>query len=198
MADLSPILPNLLEGFSQIGKSFAVDHSIWWLIAPIIAFWILIDIYLKKYKKEELGWNTALGNGLSLLWVSFICLKYLFDESFKNFSLPAILAVSLILIYGILVVLNSYSHKLSKKVSFAIGSPTSIYFLSLIAILWTYGKLPITVWTTADLAIAFVIIIFIEFIAKKLVRPAKKEEENLEKDLDFENLEKSFPPLDKI
>ena len=137
MLMINPVLANLGLGFKQIGMAFVKDASIWWLIAPVIIFWVILEIYFDKYKTEELGWNTALGNGLSVLWISFICMKFLFDNKFENFSWPKLLAIIFIFIYGSLVVLNSFKHKLNKKVSFLLGAPTPIYFFSLIAVLWT-------------------------------------------------------------
>ena len=168
--NLDIILSNLAKGFPQIAKSFTKDLSILWLITPVLLFWIIIEIYLDRYKKEDLGWNTALGNGLSVLWVSLICLRFLFELDFKHFQWSKLIALIIIFIYGCFVVINSYYHRLKKKVSFVLASPTPIYFLSLVAILWTYGYLPINFWIILDLIILYTIIGLIELILKKIVK----------------------------
>ncbi|MBD3354899.1 hypothetical protein GF361_02850, partial [Candidatus Woesearchaeota archaeon] len=41
-----------------------------WITIPLVAALILMDIYFGRYKKEELGWNTAVGNTLALAFVA--------------------------------------------------------------------------------------------------------------------------------
>lgn len=176
MPDINTIITNLLLGFNQIGASFVKDLSILWFIAPIIIFWVILEIYFDRYKKEELGWNTALGNGLSVFWVSVICLRYLFSENFQNFNWTKLITIAVIFLYGAGIVANSFSHKLKKKISFLIAAPTPVYFLSLFAILWTYDLLPLTLWVIIDLVILYILISLFELLLKKIIRPAKTEE----------------------
>lgn len=189
---MTAIINNLLLGLKQIGSAFIIDPSIWWLITPVIIFWIVIEIYFDRYKKEELGWNTALGNGLSILWVSFICLKFLFEDKLINFLWSKFIAILFIFLYGAFIVFNSYHHELKKKISFLLASPTPIYFFSLVAILWTYGFLPITFWTVINLIILYIIIGLLELLLKKLIKPKEVKEETPEIQSE------PFPPSEKI
>jgi hypothetical protein len=167
---MAGIISNIFTGFKEVFLAFVKDPSIWWLIAPIILFWAIIEIYLDIYKKEELGWNTALGNGLSVFWVCIICLKFLFETGLKNFRWSKLIAVILIFLYGLLIITNSFYHRLKKNISFILAAPTPVYFLSLVIILWTYGLLPITIWIILDLVILFVIISAVEIILKKIIK----------------------------
>lgn len=171
---VNPILQNILQGFVEIFKSPFKDLSILWVLTPILLFWILLEIYFDRYQTEELGWNTALGNGLSVFWVTLTCMRYLFETQRTNFQWIKFLAIILILLYAIFIILNSFWHKLKKNWSFIISSPTPIYFLSLVVVLWTYGQLIITKWIILDLIILYIIIGFIELGIKKLIKP--KEE----------------------
>ena len=174
------IWDNLLSGFSEIFSAPLKDTSIWWLLAPIILFWVVIEIYFGRYKKENLGWNTALGNGLSMFWIVIISFKVLFDESLGLFSIDKLLFVVFIGIYAILIIFISFTHKIKENVFFLIASPTAVYYLSAIAILWIYNLLTINIWVAADLIILYLIILILETLLKKLIPAASTETKHSE------------------
>jgi len=80
---MHPLIQEILDGFLTIFKSPSNDWSVMWLLAPIFLFWIVLEIYFDKHKKEALGWNTALGDGLSLFWVAITCVKYVVGQEFS-------------------------------------------------------------------------------------------------------------------
>ncbi len=167
---IGEILANLGNGFADIFKPIFIDPSLFWYLGPILLFWLVLEIYFSKYKKEELGWNTALGNGLSVFWVLIISMKYLFDNHMENFEWTKFIALIAIMLYATFIVLNAFSHKLRAKVSFLLASPTATYFLSGLAIIWTHGKLEITRWVLIDLVIFYGFVLIIDLILKKLIK----------------------------
>lgn len=167
---IGEILASLGKAFIDIFRPAFTDISLFWYLGPILIFWFILEIYFSKYKTEELGWNTALGNGLSVFWVLIISMKFLFDNNMENFEWPKFFALLIIMFYAIFIIINSFSHKLREKVSFLLASPTAIYYLSAVAILWTYGKLKITMWVLIDLIILYGIILLLELILKKLIK----------------------------
>lgn len=182
---LEQILSNLWTALGEIFKSMFRDPSIWWFLAPIILFWIILEIYFSEYKEEKLGWNTALGNGLSAFWILTVCMKYLFEDHMKNFELSKFIALILILGYAVFIIINSFSHKLKEKVSFLLASPTITYYLSGTAILWTYGQLKITIWVLIDLILLYGLILLIELILKKSIKGKNFAKQNSLKETDF-------------
>jgi len=167
---ISEIITNLGNAFADIFKPAFVDPSIMWYLGPVFLFWFILEIYFSNYKKEELGWNTSLGNGLSVFWVLIISMRYLFDNNMANFEWVKFIALIALMLYAIFVIINSFSHKLSSKISFLLASPTATYYLSGVAILWTYGKLEITRWVLIDLVIFYGFVLLIELILKKLIK----------------------------
>jgi hypothetical protein len=167
---ISEILANLGNAFADIFKPAFVDPSIMWYLGPVFLFWFVLEIYFSKYKKEELGWNTSLGNGLSVFWVLIISMRYLFDNNKANFEWVKFIALITLMLYAIFVIINSFTHKLSSKISFLLASPTATYYLSGVAILWTYGKLDITRWVLIDLIIFYGVVLLMELILKKLIK----------------------------
>ncbi len=167
---IGEILTNLGEGFVEIFKPMFVESSLFWYLGPILLFWLIFEVYFSKYKKEELGWNTALGNGLSVFWILIISMKYLFDNKMENFEWTKFIALLVILIYAVFIIINSFSHKLREKVSFLLASPTITYYLSGVAILWTYGKLELTRWVLIGLVIFYGFVLLIELILKRMIK----------------------------
>ena len=51
-----------------------------WLILPLFFGLVMIQMYFGRYKTEQIGWNTAYANTVSLIWVCFILLKFMSDE----------------------------------------------------------------------------------------------------------------------
>ena len=175
---MAPIFENLIYGFNQILLAFTKDPSIWWLIAPVVLFWVIIEIYFGRYKNERLGWNTALGNGLSMFWIVVISLKTLFDKSLGLYSNDKLFFIIFIAVYSFFIILISFTHRIKENLFFLIASPTIVYFLSLIAILWINNLLLIDLWVAADLIILYVAVLIVEFLLRKLVPAASEEEKH--------------------
>lgn len=167
---VSQILLNLWTGIKEIFGSMFHDPSIWWFLAPIIVFWLILEIYFSEYKKEELGWNTALGNGLSVFWMLIVSTKYIFEDHLKNFAWSKFFILIIFMLYASFIIYNSFSHKLSAHVSFLLASPTLTYYLSGVAILWTYGNLNVNIYVLVDLILLYGVILLFELVLKKLIK----------------------------
>ncbi len=163
----------LLEAFIEIIGSMFHNLSVLWFLIPTIIFWFLLEIYSSKYKEEELGWNAALNNGLNVFWVLIVSMEYLFQNHLKHFQWSKFIALIVLLLYAILIVVNSFSHKLRKKISFLLASPTLTSYVSGIAILWTIGELAITLWVLIDLIIGYGLVLLIRLILHKVIKEKK-------------------------
>ena len=175
MVDISYIYNNILLGFKDIFTAPSRDLSILWILTPIILFWFLLEIYFGRFKQEKLGWNSAMGNGLSMFWIVVISLRALFSEKLILFTVGKLIFISLIGMYALFIIYISFSHKMRKKVSFLIASPTPVYFLSAIAILWIYGLIEMSRWIILDLVILYIFILIFEAILKKIIPTATHE-----------------------
>jgi len=57
-----------------------------WITIPLIIVVLLMEFYFGRYEKEELGWNTAVGNALVLLFVAMDLYRYVYEHSlYKDF-----------------------------------------------------------------------------------------------------------------
>ncbi len=138
-------------------------------------FWFVLEVYFGIYKREKLGWNTALGNGLNLFWIVVISLKALFTKGMDLFSIDKLIVVIFIAVYSAFIISISFTHKLKEKIFFLFASPTTVYYLSGIAILWIHGLISISFWVIIDLIIFYMIIMVLEIILRKLVPSSSKD-----------------------
>ena len=173
---MANIADNMLSGFDEIFSAPLKDPSIWWLLAPIVLFWLVIEIYFGRHKKEKLGWNTALGNGLNMFWIVIISLKALFEQELSLASLDKMVFVIFIALYSVFIIFVSFTHRLKEKVFFLVSSPTAVYYFSAIAVLWIHNLLAINIWVAIDLLILYFVILVFEAILKKLIPPAAAAE----------------------
>jgi len=172
---MATVWANILDGFVEIFSAPFRDSSIWWVLTPIILFWLVLEVYFGMYKGEKLGWNTALGNGLNLFWVVVISLKALFTKNLELFSIDKLMAVIVIAVYSGFIISVSFTHKLKENIFFLFASPTTIYYLSGITILWIHGLINITLWVIIDLIIFYTVLMIFEIIMRKLISPASKD-----------------------
>ena len=104
-----------------------------WEVLPLIITVIIIVLYFGRYKKEELGWNSALTNSLALIYIGTNLLYYLYLEtSVDFFSSYTLVAISVALV-GVLLAFLNYHHFLPQKISFGITSVLPINFAAFLA-----------------------------------------------------------------
>lgn len=180
------IIESMLDGFVTIFKSPSNDWSVLWLLSPILLFWIVLEVYFDFHKKEALGWNTALGNGLSLFWVAISCVKFVFaqimaNELTKSFGIDIywrVIWIFLIFAYSIFVISVSFNHKLKDKWVYLLAAPTPIYFLSIVLVLFSYGVLEFNWMILFDLFLLYWIILGLELTIRHFTPEDNRFSEN--------------------
>ena len=166
---------NILIGFKEIFSAPLRDLSILWFLTPLVLFWLILEIYFGRYKSEKLGWNTALGYGLSMFWIVIISFKTMFENNFELFSISKLLFVIFVAAYSIFIISISFTHRLKEKIFFLFTSPTIVYYLFGVTLLLIDDLLKINFWVFIDLIILYIIILILEIILKKIV-PAASED----------------------
>jgi len=152
-----------------------------WTIAPLLFALVMLQMYFGRYKTEQLGWNTAFGNNISLVWVTAILLRFLYDgqgiiNSWNNIEFRGYLI--LIILFGLFTLVLSiltFTHLLPKKLDFILSSslPTNIiaYFVLVIVI----GKIPLDETTFFSTILIFIFIAVVFYFYKKIITPPQSE-----------------------
>lgn len=166
---MATLAENMFLGLKEIWAAFTFDLSILWILTPIFLIWIFLEVYFGMFKSEKLGWNNVLGNGISLMWIGVDAMRYIFsDARIGDFWLRFII-FGIMILYAMFVIYISFTRKLGEFLSYALGSTTPIYFLSFVAVLWSYGQLVIDRWVFLDLLSMFILLLVTFFIFRKLL-----------------------------
>lgn len=164
-----------------------------WMVIPLIIVTIVMTFYFGMYKREQLGWNTAVSNSLVLIFVSIDLLRHIFNftmpGSVMNFAETPFktLVAGLIFIEGIALMFINMMHFLPKRISFAISSPLPINVTAYVVMTIVYTEMVFD-WITLLAAIVLFFIIYIilkllQLLERALIKritEAKIEEEKVE------------------
>lgn len=184
-----------------ITAPFAYPEMVWILI-PMAITLILMTFYFGRYRREELGWNTAVGNALVLLFVSInlfqkvypeqnpfrallIFFRTLFANGFAGEGvLPGIVAGAL-LAYALILLTADFFHWLPKKLAFFVSSGLPINILAYFGIIFVYSRTSEGLHIPIDgyAFLAFVILfgaLFVVLRLFQLIEPHKDDQEVLE------------------
>lgn len=169
-------LDEMLNGFGEIFSAPFRSMEALWVLIPLFLMWFVLEFYFARFKKEKLGWNTALANGVTLGWLTLEGMRSLFKASPENFAFRFI-ANLLILFYALFIIYSSFTHKISSKWDFVLASPTPVYFFGVFSVMWGFGTLDITRYVLLDLVILFIVVLILIGILRKVVKPAEAGEE---------------------
>lgn len=161
-------LNQLFEALKLIGRSFIKEPEIWWFLAPVFILWIVMEVYFGQYKKERIGWNSLLANGISFAWINVASLRVLFSSPIRGNNFQVRLLISLLfLIYSFFVIYIAFRHSLSEKMGQWLAGPTTVYFLSTVSVLWGQGVLVISEWVLIDFIILYLIVYLLFWLIKR-------------------------------
>ena len=178
--------------FLEILKAPFVDLSALWMLIPLLILWIVLTIYFGMHKKEVLGWNTSLGNGIAVFWITVELMRHLFKNSFEYFSFDKFFVVLLLLCYSMFICYISFKHTFTARTTYILSSPSVIYYFSGIVILWAYGSLHINKWVLIDIFLLFGFVMLITFLLKKLIPESKDSGRIIEREVN--DILKAGPP----
>jgi|SRR3989339_254196 len=160
-------IPELVANrFIELVKAPFVNQDILWLAIPLAIATLFITLYFGKYKKEELGWNTAFGNTMVFLFVSIDLIRKMFyatpggswDNLFSN-TLYLTITVSLAAT-GLLFMLITYYHLLPRKWAFFIFSNPPVNVSLYVIMTIVYGNVTAD-WITGVAGVVLFGVLFI-------------------------------------
>lgn len=136
---ISQFMFTVYDRFLVILKAPAAFPDMIWILTPLILTLLLMELYFGRYIEEELGWNTAFGNSLVLIFVSIDLIRTLYYQNNNNIVIDLEFAIVLaVILEGLLLTLIDYFHLLPKKVAFDISSKFPTNFIAYIAVILVY------------------------------------------------------------
>lgn len=159
------------------------NTNILWQLAPVIILWMIIEIYFDTHKREQLGWNTAIGNSISLSWISLAAIQQLFASKsaslysgITHFKWSTFFLILVFLLYAIFIAFISFMHSFSPEVTYVLAYPTIVYFLSIVAILFGSGVIIPNKWIFLALATLWAFFGILKVIGYYLVPESSDDE----------------------
>jgi len=125
-------------------------------VLPLIIGVTVIELYFGKYQKEDLGWNTAVGNSVSWMSTGIILLITTETTQQEKYATYGIIGIGALLGY-----LDFY-HKLSDTVAFIVSSSGVVYTLAYVSVIMIKTSMPVN-QTTLKAAAIFTIAVNIGF-----------------------------------
>lgn len=161
------LIPTVWDRLVELLSAPAVNPQMIWIIAPLIVTLLLMTFYFGKWTREEIGWNTAIGNSIVLLFVSIDLLRYVFNLSIPgsiiNYELHPISTIICIIVAveAITLMLTSFFKALPKSVTFFLCAPLPVNLQAYLAIVVVYTNITLDWFTLLAVIVLFVVLYFI-------------------------------------
>ena len=119
-----------------------------WIVLPLLAMMVAMELYFSVYADESLGWNSATANSLFLALISLDLLRQLF--SIVPFSLDGMLMerglftiAGTLLVLGIVLFILNFKHALPQKIAFSFSSVLPVNLFAYFSVVVVYSHLSI-------------------------------------------------------
>ncbi len=135
-----------------------------WMAVPLVLTILLMEIYFSRYSSEELGWNSAYGNALVLLFVTVDLFRYLYNNDLLELMTLKLALALAVAIMAMLLTLINFLHILPEKIAYGLSSKLPMNFIAYMALILIYSELPIdfaTIIASIGLFVLFAIIILL-------------------------------------
>jgi hypothetical protein len=142
-----------------------------WIALPLLITMLFMEFYFDVYTQEEMGWNSAVGNALVLVFVSIDLMRQIYGNigaeilNFQNMQIETFIA-ALIFVGGLWLLFVDFFHILPKRLAFFVSAALPVNLAAYLAIVSIYSDilLPKSLFTYATTFMAY-LIIFIIMIA---------------------------------
>ncbi len=162
--------------------------TILWTILPLVITTFMIGLYFGRYKTEELGWNTAFGNTISLLWVTTALIRFLYEEYGSWIFLtwdpaghtPKVIIIGLLTFWAFILAICNFFHALPKWLSFLFSSAVPVNITALLLIIIVIGKIPVDAATWTAAIILFILAAIAYSIVEAIIMPSQEAKKYIE------------------
>ncbi|MBW3014811.1 hypothetical protein KY330_00145 [Candidatus Woesearchaeota archaeon] len=151
-----------------------------WIITPLVVTLILMQFYFGRYSKEELGWNTAFGNSIVLLFISIDLFRHIYGQpgyldlfSFSTIIMKTLVA-SLVGLTAVWMSFLNFFHVLPEKLAFILSSSLPNNLIAYVGIAVVYSDIVFD-GTTLLAALMLFAGLWLIFTIVKLLEPKATE-----------------------
>jgi len=179
------VLPTFFTRFWELASAPFRFPEVQWVVLPLLVTLILLEVYFFRNTDEELGWNTAVANGLVLLFIGIDLTRHLFDyvtpvQVFQTLTtvvkeggeVGAFMVPLFLLGYGLVLVIVTFFHLLPKAVAYKLANHAPVNFLAYIAAIAVYSEkagnpIALDAYTVFAATALFTLAMFIIFMVQR-------------------------------
>lgn len=171
------ILAHVWDRFMELLNAPASEPQMLWFAIPLIFATLMMTLYFGRYRKEELGWNTAFENTMIFLFISFDLVRRMYYSAepygwaniFAN-PLYFMITVGLALV-SIVSMLLVYYHLLPKRVTFLLFSKLPINIALYVTMTIVYAGVAAD-WVTVGAGALLFIVVWVVIKAIQMLQAA--------------------------
>lgn len=157
-----------------------------WIVVPLVLTLFLIQVYFGRHREEELGWNTAYGNAIALIFVSVSLVRYLFErygsDAIFNVGQPQFSKFLIVVVlFGIAfdLMLIDFTHSISKRFAFFISNSAVVTTAAYSAIVLVHTDVPMDKHTAWAVFALFFLVYIVTALIKWIIPPSEEAREYL-------------------
>jgi hypothetical protein len=175
-SDLSALSQLLYGRFMDLAMAPLRNQEMLWSAIPLAIATLFITLYFGRYRREELGWNTAFGNTMVFLFTAINLIKEMYLrgggwESVMGNQFYLLLSAGLAS-SSVLLMLVTYFHLMPKRAAFFLFSAPPINVAVYVFMSVVYAAVPPDALTVLAGAMLVVVIVVLAKIIQLLVRLA--------------------------
>ena len=158
---LDEFIINLINRLVELVLAPVYFIDLLWIIIPLIIAMILIEVYFGRYKLQELGLNTAYGNSLVLIFVSFDLMRFLYaNDLVVPITFQSAVTFGLVFI-ALFLITSTFFHVFPKEFIFNLETPAPINSVAYVVVVLVYSKVPLDIYTAISGVLLAVLIYLI-------------------------------------
>jgi len=179
---------NSSNNTSSIEKNTDSIKSMMWAIIPMMLTLFMMEFYFSNHPNEELGWNTAFGNSLMIMFISFGLFGRLIEYEILGLNMPTVFTI-LLFSSGISLTIIDFLKLLPKDLAFGFSSSLTVNSFGILTILVVYTGMSLSLMNILYLISLLFTLLGITkmihiFTQKEYVETKEEKIENMK----FENL----------
>ncbi len=166
---------SILDRFTAFFTEVAEIPDLTWIVIPLIATIIVMQIYFTRYKLEKAGWNTVTANSLVLIFLSMDLFRQLSNKGLlrldfvPSYEFSSTALVFCVLALGVLLFLLNFFHFWPEILAFKFASHLNINLFAYLMLVVVYASLPLDGITLVSGIIFLILMNLIFFLLKKLL-----------------------------
>ena len=159
------VFPRIIELLQvPLSKPFTL-----WEIVPLFVTMFITELYFARNQDEELGWNTALGNSMVLMFVGASILRYQAITGVLTISSLKTVVPILLIFFSFILAFLDFFHMIPQFIAFKLSSKLPLNYLAYLVVVYAYTTIPFNSITIIAAVALFVMLMVFFLLVKHII-----------------------------